>query len=109
MSQRLRNLILVTELRSGYRDVRLFDYVGPHILVYDRGHRVAIRIVDLPHWVKPACKMTTPEFLRGFSSLYKEALLYLLEDAQPVPEGQELPECTFKHLTQLAEFLKETN
>lgn len=104
-----RNLLLRTELRHGYQDVRLMEYVGPNLMVYDRSERVAlIKIVDLPHWVQPRDERTIPSFLNGFSHEYKEALLYLLEDSKPIPQGQEVPVCTFKHLTQLADFLKET-
>ena len=103
-----RNLILITELRHGHQDVRLMEYVGPHLVVFDRNHRVAIKIIDLPHWVQPRDERTLPSFLKGFSHEYKEALLYLLEDSQPIPQHVMVPECTFKHLTQLADFLKET-
>lgn len=104
-----RNLLLHTELRHGYHDVRLMEYERPTLTVYDRSERVAIKIVDLPHWVRaPRDERTITSFIKGFSSEYKEALLYLLEDSQPIPKGQEVPVCTFKHLTQLADFLKET-
>ena len=103
-----RKLLLCTELRQGHQDIRLMDWVGPHLVVFDKSHRVAIKIVDLPEWSHRQADSQVPHFLQAFASLHKEALLYLLEDAPEIPQGQCLPECTFQHLTQLADFLKET-
>lgn len=102
------NLILVTELRHGYRDMLTNNATVPHLVVYDRPAMVAIKIVDLPDWVNPRDERTIPAFLKGFSKMYEDALLYLLEDSKEIEPGHFLPECTFKHLTQLADFLKET-
>lgn len=103
-----RNLSLITELRHGHQDVRLMDWVGPHLVIFDRAHKVAIKIVDLPEWSHRQADSQVPHFLQAFGKLHKEALLYLLEDAPEIHQGQCLPECTFQHLTQLADFLKET-
>ena len=103
-----RNLLLCTELRHGHQDIRMMDWVGPHLMIFDRAHKVAIKIVDLPEWSHRQADSQVPHFLQAFTSRHKEALLYLLEDSQPIPQHVMVPECTFKHLTQLADFLKET-
>lgn len=101
-----RNLILTTELQRGYQDVRLMDWVAPYLRVKATNYRVGIKITDLPEW--SYSHRTIPDFLRGFAAMYKDALIYLLDDATEIVPGQCMPECTFKHLTQLADFLKET-
>lgn len=107
MSRRLRNLILLTEMHHGHRDMLNCDYVGPSLLVRATNYRVALKITELPEW--SFGHRGLPDFLQGFSKAFKDALLYLLEDAPEIPPGQCVPECAYKHLMQLADFLKETN
>lgn len=102
-----RKLMLQLTISQGAHDVRLMDYIDPAIVAFDKSHRVGIRIVEVPN---PSPSYTNfPDFLSGFQSLYSDALIYLLEDSRPVPQHEMLPECTFSHLKQLADFLKETN
>lgn len=107
MSQRLRNLILITKLHHGHRDMLNYDYVGPSLLVSATNYRVALKVTDLPNWSHS--HRDVPDVLQSFAKTFKDALLYLLEDAPEIPPGQCVPECTYTHLMQLAEFLKETN
>lgn len=102
-----RKLLLQLTVQTGFRDARLMDYTGPSLVAFDKNHRVGIRIADIPSWQHS--QLETHEFLRGFQLKYTDALVYLLEDSKPIPPHVELPECSFKHLAQLADFLKETN
>lgn len=106
MSRR-SNLILLIEMQHGYRDARTMDCFGPSLFVRVTNYRLALKVTDLPVW--SFSHRGLPDFLQGFSKAFNDALLYLLEDAPEITPGQHAPECTYKHLSQLADFLKETN
>lgn len=107
MKQRLRNLILTTTLQHGHMDRRLDLWVEDHLIVCDRHQKIGIMITKLP--LLQQARTAMPEFLVGFTQYHRDALLYILEDSQPIQPGQSIPECTYEHLNQLANFLKETN
>lgn len=100
------DLILITELRHGHQDMLNCEYVGPSLLIRATNRRVALKVVEIPEGTYN--HRGIPDFLHNFGKMYKDALMYLLEDTPEIPRGQCVPECTFQHLTQLDDFLKET-